>query len=103
MKRHYGSPITVDLPSELIGLLGPTPAQAAAYLKQLALIDLVRRGEISSGKAAEVLGMPRWDFLRVLAEHKVPYLDLSEEELRQDVATASRYRHRVWSSPTPGR
>ena len=62
--------------------------QAAAALARLALIDLFRRGEVSSGYAAQVLGMSREGFLDLLARHGVPAVDLSEEELRQDLEVA---------------
>ncbi len=80
--------ISVELPKQLLERLGLTSDEAGTYLKQLALIDLVRRDEVSSGWAAEKLGMSKDDFRGLLAEHEVPYLDLSEEELRRQVGAA---------------
>lgn len=87
-KTGVCQPVSVQLPADLLPLLGPTPAEVAARLSQLALIDLFRRGEVSSGYAAQVLGMSKADFIELLAKHDVPYLDLSEEELRRDVEVA---------------
>lgn len=74
----------------MLELLGPTSTEAAACLRQLALIELFRRGEVSSGYAGEVLGISRWDFIRLLGEHGVPYVDMTEEELQQDVENARK-------------
>jgi predicted HTH domain antitoxin len=95
----------VDLPKELQKLLAPTEGEAAACLKKLALIELFRRGDVSSGYAAKVLGMSKWEFIDLLAEHEVPYIDLSEEELRQEIEVARSWRSRRKgpSSPTAGR
>jgi predicted HTH domain antitoxin len=83
--------VVLSLPEELVRLLGPTPTQAAAHLKKLALIELFRRGEVSSGYAAEMLGISKWDFIDLLARHAVPYVDLSEEELRHDLEVAQSH------------
>ncbi len=87
-ERPEPEPVSVDIPPEVVELLGPGPSRAAACLKRLALIELFRRGEVSSGYAAEVLGMSRWDFIRLLGEHGVPYVDMTAEELEADVEQA---------------
>ncbi|MBA2449790.1 MAG: UPF0175 family protein [Chloroflexi bacterium] len=80
--------MVVELSDQILRLLAPAPEEAAIRLKELALIDLVRRGEVSSGWAAETLGVSKTDFRKLLVEHDVPYVDLSEEELRQQVEAA---------------
>ncbi|MBP1467984.1 UPF0175 family protein [Candidatus Chloroploca sp. M-50] len=42
---------------------------------------------MSSGKAAELLGIERLDFIRLLAEEKTPYLDYSVTELEAEIET----------------
>lgn len=96
--------VSVEMPE---GLLGPTPDQVALCLKQLALIELFRRGEISSGKGAEVLGIGRWDFIRLLGEHEIPFIDLSEEEFHRDLEAGCSHwgredqEHQVLPPRTP--
>lgn len=77
--------ISVEISESVVQLLAQTPQEAALRLKELALIELFRRGEVSSGWAAEQLGISKPDFLDLLFNHDVPYFDLSEEELRQQV------------------
>ncbi|WP_165360886.1 UPF0175 family protein [Candidatus Chloroploca sp. Khr17] len=50
-----------------------------------------RRDRISSGKAAELLGIERLDFIRLLAEEKTPYLDYSIPELEAEIETLAQW------------
>jgi predicted HTH domain antitoxin len=105
MPSHPPRPKTrslkVALPGDAIDMLGPSPEEAARELQVLAFVELFRRGEISSGWAAEYLGISRWDFIHLLAEHKVPYIDMTEEELRRDVEVAMRLYEEVHGSSSP--
>jgi predicted HTH domain antitoxin len=87
---HRTLNVQVKLPTDVVALLAPTQDEAASCLKQLALIELFRRGEISSGYGAELLGITRWDFIKLLGEHGVPYVDMTTEELEQDFEVAKR-------------
>jgi predicted HTH domain antitoxin len=80
--------LAVELPESVVKLLAATPQDAARCLTELAYIELFRRGEVSSGWAAEQLRISRSDFLDLLFDHDVPYFDLSEDELRQQVEVA---------------
>ena len=80
--------IVVELPEPVLRFLASTPREAAARLRELALIDLVRRGDVSSGWAAEQLGINQHQFHRLLAEHEVSYVDLSAEELSRQLEAA---------------
>ena len=80
--------VAVLLPEEIVRVLGPTPDAAAACLKELAVVELFRRAEVSSGYAAEVLGIGRWDFIQLLGRYEVSYFDQSEEELAQELEVA---------------
>jgi predicted HTH domain antitoxin len=80
--------VAIDLPEIVVQLLGPTLQDATRHIKELAFVELFRQGEVSSGWAAEQLGISKTDFLDLLFSHDVPYFDLSEEELRQQVHAA---------------
>ena len=47
--------------------------------------ELVRRGKITRAKAAELLGIPLWDFPSLLAQYRIPWFDYSPEQLEQDL------------------
>jgi predicted HTH domain antitoxin len=84
--------LSVQLPERVVQLLGPTPEDATRHLAELAYVELFRQGEVSSGWAAERLGISKDDFRKLLYAHDVPYIDMSEEELRRDVEVAMSLR-----------
>jgi predicted HTH domain antitoxin len=83
--------LAVELPESAVHLLGPTPLEATRHLTEMAYIELFRQGQVSSGWAAGKLGISKDEFRELLSTHDVPYIDMSEEELRQEVeATMAR-------------
>ena len=84
--------LSVDLPESVAKLLGSTTEEATRHLAELAYIELFRQGQVSSGWAAERLGISKDDFRELLHVHDVPYIDMSEEELRRDVEVAMSLR-----------
>ena len=77
--------IPVELDRELIAVLEELhrPVREAAH--EVIVLELYRQGEISSGKAAQLLGMRRDEFIRHASEQGIPYLQLSSEELRREI------------------
>jgi predicted HTH domain antitoxin len=68
------------------------PVQQAA--RELIVIELYRRDLITSGKAAELLGMPRTQFIEYAGQLGVPYFRLTAAVVKVDAdiahAAASR-------------
>ncbi len=93
--------LKVVLPKRVVELLGPSPEETVRELQALAFVELFRRGEVSSGWAAEHLGIGRWDFIELLAKHNVPYIDMTEDELRQDVEVALKLYQEIHGSSSP--
>ena len=83
------STMTIELPDRLLPVLGETEARALDELRMAAAVKLYEMGKLSSGAAAEVAGIPRVVFLNRLGEYGVTF-HYSEEELRRDVANATR-------------
>lgn len=72
---------TVEVPDELNDLAG-NESSASHWLTQTAVMELVRRRRISTGKAAELLGMNRWDLPDVFQLHQVASAELSPDDLQ---------------------
>lgn len=78
--------LTIDLPPELLELLGSE--EEAKREATLALVfDLVRRGRLSRSKAADLLGISLLDLPTVLAQYRIPWFDYSPEDLQHDLQT----------------
>jgi predicted HTH domain antitoxin len=85
--------LTIELPEELLSLLG-SPEDAAAKARETLVIDLLREGRISQGQAARLLDMTRWDLLALASRHDVPVGPETAEEMRREVDDARRSVHR---------
>ena len=81
--------IEITIPEALLDLgIGRDEVQSRAA-EWLAL-SLFTREKVSSGKAARALGISRIEFLRLLREYGIPYVNYSKEEIAQEIAAASR-------------
>ncbi len=76
--------ISIELPDEIVDLFGKDELEAS--LRKWAVLELVRAGKLSSGKAAEVLEMTRWEFMELMSDYDVPMADFSVEELERQLA-----------------
>lgn len=74
-------------------------SQAQAVMAEGAVLDLVRRGLISSGKAAELLGVSRWEMPELLVKHKIPVIDMGPDELRKHLAEGKEIFRRLREEP----
>jgi len=81
--------VTVELPDELVDLLGSLES-LAIQTRQALVLDLLRQGRISQGKAATLLGITRWDILELMARHQIVSGPLTAEEVERDVEAARR-------------
>ena len=80
--------VTVRLERELWELYRPFYPNPEEAIKEIAVLELYRRREISSGKAAALLGMERFEFVRYAARLGIPFFDLDETELAEEVRQA---------------
>jgi predicted HTH domain antitoxin len=59
-------------------------------LKEYLVLEMYRHREISSGKAAELLGMGRFEFVRYASRNGIPYFEMDEQELKDEINAAQR-------------
>ena len=76
--------ISIEFPDEIVELFGENELEAS--LRKWAVLELLRAGKLSSGKAAEILGMTRWEFMELMSDYDVPMADFPEEELERQLA-----------------
>jgi predicted HTH domain antitoxin len=85
--------LTIECPDSVLRSLHETGERFADNLRVLAAVKLYEMGKLSSGRAAELAGMPRLLFLRKLAEYDVPLYAGSPSELRADLDIARKASH----------
>jgi predicted HTH domain antitoxin len=82
--------VTVELDNDLVNMFRDFRGRPEEKLKEYLILELYRRHEISSSKAAEWLGMRREEFIRFASRLGIPYIDLDEQELQQEIHAAQR-------------
>ena len=75
--------VKFDLPPELVALLQELGEPEAA-VKECVVLEIYRRGLISSGKAAELLEMSRMEFIHYSGRLGIPYFRMSAEEWEEE-------------------
>lgn len=84
--------VEFELPRNLLAALDVQESELGRLAKEWVVLELFLEGRISAGKAAEVLGMPKAQFLDLLNQRNLPYLDADLEELEREVAAAEAAR-----------
>ncbi len=91
LKASPLSSVKIEIDEPLAAILQRTnqPVQVAG--REMIVLELYRRGTISSGKAAEILGMPRIDFIKHASRLGIPYIDMTEEEWAAEKAASESF------------
>ena len=82
--------VQIELDQDLIALLEELHRPVKETARELIVLELYRQGEISSGRAAELLGMRRDEFIRYASERGIPYFQLTDDELDQAAGHVER-------------
>lgn len=77
--------ITVRLPEEAFAALRRSPEEFAREMRLAAAIHWYERGEISQEKAAEIAGLDRTDFLRMLAQEQQNAFVVDFDDLKREL------------------
>jgi hypothetical protein len=80
--------VSISLPRDLVGALDIPTSALGPYLQEVIALALFQQGRISSGKAAELMGISKLDFMHLLGKHRIPYFTESPDELEAEVSAA---------------
>ncbi|HMQ32079.1 MAG TPA: UPF0175 family protein [Chloroflexaceae bacterium] len=69
------STFQITYPSELVTVSGQAPERLERLAREALLVRLYDLGELSSGQAAEILGLTRREFLDLLGTYHVSVFD----------------------------
>lgn len=78
--------IEVVLPEDVVQALRKSPQEVARDVRVAAAAEWYAEGLVSQGKAAELAGLSRPEFLDELAKRRIPVIQMTVEELRAELA-----------------
>jgi predicted HTH domain antitoxin len=81
---------TLDLGEDLSGFLAALGQPIEQTAREMIVFELYRRGLVSSGKAAELLGVLRLEFVQRASESGIAYFRFAEGEWQAEVAESKR-------------
>ncbi len=80
--------IQIKYPAGIPQMLNMSDAQFASEMRFLAAAKLYETGRLTAGKAAELAGLSRLEFLARLTEVQVPAINLLDEEIEAEIEAA---------------
>lgn len=81
------SKVILQLEQKVVDLLQTVPGRLEDILAEYLILEVYRRGQVSSGKAGELLGMERLEFVRYASRLGIPFLDMDEREWEAELAS----------------
>lgn len=82
------SQVTFSIPEEILFALKATPEALASRIRLAAAVKLYEMGQLSSGAAAQLAGVPKPYFLSHMADYGVNTFDAGEADLIHDLKNA---------------
>lgn len=82
------TPITVNLPDTAFSALRKTPNEFAQEMRIAAAIKWYEIEQISQGKAAEIAGLSRAEFIQALSRYRVSIFQYTKADLVRELSHA---------------
>ena len=78
--------LTIELPDEALAALALPPDEATREARRILAIHWYSEGRISQGTGAAIAGVSRLEFIEALGTAKVPVIQVTAQELREERA-----------------
>ncbi len=78
--------VVFDFPPSVFSAVRMAPPEFADEMRLAAAFHWYSQGIVSQGKAAEIAGVSRAEFLEELFHRKIPAIQVTIDELREEIA-----------------
>ena len=78
--------VTMDIPEDIADLMVCDNKSDELRRNAVLLYPFIKNETISHGRAAEILGISKWELIELYGSEGIPYIDQSWEEAEQDAA-----------------
>ena len=92
----------IELPETAFSALRKAPDDFLKEMKYAAVVKWYEIGMISQEKAAEIAGLSRYEFIKLLARYEVSAIQLTSDTLSEELRHARRKnRHQRLTADSP--
>ena len=77
--------VTFDVPEGALSALRLSPTEFVKEMRVAAALLWYSQGEISQSKGAEIAGTSRAEFIDELAHRRIPVVQVTPEELKEEI------------------
>ena len=86
--------VNLEMPEKMVTFAMPSGEEDQLERNAMILYPYIRKGIISHGKAAEILGIFKMDLITLYGNLGLPYIEMTNEELDKELETV-RYLKEV--------
>ena len=86
--------VNLEMPEKMVTFAMPSGEEDQLERNAMILYPYIRKGIISHGKAAEILGIFKMDLITLYGNLGLPYIEMTDEELDEELETV-RYLKEV--------
>lgn len=80
------SSVNITVPSEMVSYIAAKDKNMELQRNALLLYPYIKNMTISHGKAAEILGIPKWELIELYDGLGLPYLDIDIHEIEEEIS-----------------
>lgn len=77
--------VEIDIPEAITQYMVLKDADSVKTRNAMVLYPYIRKGAISHGKAAELLGMHKLDLIKLYGDMGLSYIDMTDEEFEEEL------------------
>ena len=86
--------VNLEMPEKMVTFAKPSRKEDQLERNAMILYPYIRKGTISHGRAAEILGIFKMDLITLYGKLGLPYIEMTNEEIDEELETV-RYLKEV--------